>query len=156
MTVTLLQPWGSSGQTHLTTDLIQQSSTPTAFNTSEATLDAAHGTIWIPVSYVPAWMVGTQGHWGSSLYKMDVVALGTGQIQCHTLSGYLGWGPGTLIAQTLTYTMSSVLTPATNWQTPGVGNTVVVTARAISASVGDVAWVGGVGADRFQIVAITR
>jgi len=56
----------------------------------------------------------------------------------------------------LSYTMSSVLTAATNWKTPGAANTVVVTATAISASVGDVVWVGGVGADQFQIVTITR
>ncbi len=156
ISVTLLQLWGSSGRAYLATNLIQQSSTPTPVNTSAAAFDAAHGTIWIPVSYVPDWTIGTQVYWGSSLYKMSVVALGTGQIQCHTLSGYFGWGPGNLISQTLSYTMSSVLTAATNWQTPGVGNTVVVTATAISASVGDVVWVGGVGADQFQIVAISQ
>ena len=156
LTVTLLQLWGSSGQVNLATDLIQQSSTPTPVNTSLVAFDAAHGTIWIPVSYVPDWPIGTQVYWGSSLYKMSVVALGAGQIQCHTLSGYFGWGPDNLISQTLSYTMSNVLTAATNWQTPGVGNTVVVTATAISASVGDVVWVGGVGADQFQIVSITR
>ena len=52
--------------------------------------------------------------------------------------------------------MSNVLTAATYWQTPGVGNSVVVTATAVSASVGDVVWVGGVGADQFQVVTITR
>ena len=156
ISVTLLQLWGSSGRTNLATALIQQSSTPTPVNTSPAAFDAAHVTIWIPVSYVPDWTVGTQVYWGSSLYTMRVVALGTGQIQCHTLSGYFGWGPDNLISQTLSYTMSSVLTAATNWKSPGVGNTVVVTATAISASVGDVVWVGGVGADQFQIVTITR
>ena len=156
MTATLLQLWGSSGRTYLATNLIQQCSTPTPVNTSLAAFDAAHATIWIPVSYVPDWTVGTQLYWGSSLYTMRVVALGAGQIQCHTLSGYFGWGPGNLISQTLSYTMSSVLTAATNWKTPGAANTVVVTATAISASVGDVVWVGGVGADQFQIVTITR
>src|ERR1035438_10006169 len=112
--------------------------------------DAAQTTIWIPVSYVPDWAVGTQVYWGSSLYEMRVVALGDGQIQCRTLSGYFGWGPGNLITQTLTYTMPGVVTAAINWTTPGVGNTVVVSATAISASVGDVVWVGGVGADQFR------
>jgi hypothetical protein len=156
VTVTLLQLWGTSGRTNLATALIQRSSTPTPVNTSTASFDAAHTTIWIPVSYVPDWAVGTQVYWRSSLYKMRVVALGAGQIQFHTLSGYFGWGPGNLLSQALSYTMSSVLTAATNWKTPGVGNTVVVTATAISASVGDVVWVGGVGADQFQIVTITR
>jgi hypothetical protein len=156
LTVTLLQLWGRSGRAYPATALIQQSSTPTPVNTSSASFDAAHTTIWIPVSYVPDWAVGTQVYWGSSSYEMRVVALGAGQIQCHTLSGYFGWGPGNLITQTLTYTMPGVLTAATNWKTPGVGNTVVVTATAISASVGDVVWVGGVGGDQFQIVTITR
>ena len=155
-TVTLSQLWGSSGETHLATDLIQASSTPTPVNTASASFDAAHGTIWIPVSYVPAWAVGTQVYWGSSLYKMKVMALGTGQIQCHTLSGYFGWGPGNVIAESLSYTLSSVVTATTSWRTPGVGNPVVVAASAISASVGDVVWVGGVGADQFQIIAISR
>jgi hypothetical protein len=156
ITVTLLQLWGRSGQTHLATDLIQQSSTPTPVNTSEATFDAAHATIWIPVSYVPSWTVGTLVYWGNSSYTMAVVGLGAGQIQCHTLSGYFGWGSGNVIAQTLSYSLSSVMTAATSWPTPGVGNTVVVTATAISASVGDVVWVGGVDADQFQILAITK
>jgi hypothetical protein len=156
VTVTLQQLWGSSGRTYLATNLIQQTSTPTPVNTSFSAFDAAHETIWIPVSYVPDWAVGTQVYWGSSVYKIRVVALGTGQIQCRTLSGFFGWGPGNLIAQTLSYTMSSVLTAATNWKTPGVGNTVVVTATAVSANVGDVVWLGGVGGDQFQIVAISR
>ena len=87
---------------------------------------------------------------------MRVVALGAGQIQFHTLSGYFGWGPGNVISLTLSYTFSSVITAATNWRSPGVGNTVVVTASTISANVGDVVWVGGVGGDQFQIVAISR
>jgi hypothetical protein len=155
ITVTLLQLWGSSSQTNLATALIQKTSTPTPVNTSLAAFDAAHTTLWIPVSYVPGWAVGTQVYWGSSLDKMRVVALGAGQIQFHTLSGYFGWGPGKVISPTLSYTLSSVLTAATNWKSPGVGNTVVVTASAISASVGDVVWVGGVGGDQFQIVAIS-
>jgi hypothetical protein len=156
MTVTLLQLWGSSGRAYPATALIQQSGTPTPVNTSSVSFDAAHTTIWIPVSYVPDWPSGTQVYWGSPLYTMRVVALGAGQIQGHTLSGYFGWGPGNVISPTLSYTLSSVLTTATNWKTPGVGNTVVVTAIAISASVGDVVWVGGVGADQFEIVTITR
>jgi hypothetical protein len=156
ITVTLLQLWGSSGRPHLASALIQQSSTPTPVNTASASFDSAHGTIWIPVSYVPAWTIGTQVYWGSSSYKMSVVALGAGQIQCHTLSGYFGWGSGNLISQDLSYTMSSVMTAATPWKTPGVGNTVAVTTTAVSASVGDVVWVGGVGADQFRIVTITR
>src|ERR1035438_6980299 len=150
LTVTLMQLWGSSGRAYPVTALIQQSSTPTPVNTSSASFDTAQTTIWIPVSYVPDWAVGTQVYWGSSLYEMRVVALGDGQIQCRTLSGYFGWVPGNLITQTLTYTMPGVVTAAINWTTPGVGNTVVVSATAISASVGDVVWVGGVGADQFR------
>jgi hypothetical protein len=156
ISVTLLQLWGSSGRTYPASASIQQSSTPTPVNTTSASFDAAHGTIWIPVSYVPDWTVGTQVYWGSSLYKMRVVAVGAGQIQCHTLSGYFGWGPGNVISPTLSYILSSVLTAATIWKTPGVGSTVVVPATAISANVGDVVWVGGVGADQFQIVAISQ
>ncbi len=156
ITVTLLQLWGSSTRTNLATALIQQTSTPTPVNTSSASFDAAHTTIWIPVSYVPDWAVGTQVYWGSSLYKMRVVALGAGQIQFHTLSGYFGWGPGNVISPTLSYNLSSALTAAINWKSPAVGNAVVVTATAISANVGDVVWVGGVGGDQFQIVAISQ
>ena len=100
VTVTLLQLWGSSGRAYPATALIQQSSTPTPVNTSAASFDSAHTTISIPVSYVPDWAVGTQVYWGSSLYELRVVALGAGQIQCHTLSGYFGWGPGNLMTQT--------------------------------------------------------
>ena len=46
---------GQFGPDNLATDLIQESSTPTPVNTSFAVFDAAHGTIWIPVSYVPDW-----------------------------------------------------------------------------------------------------
>jgi hypothetical protein len=154
--VTLLQLWGSSNRTNLATALVQQSSTPTPVNTSLASFDAAHTKIWIPVSYVPNWAVGTQVYWGSSLYKMRVEALGAGQIQFRTLSGYFGWGAGNVISPTLSYTLSSVMTAALNWKSPGVGNTVIVTAAAISATAGDVVWVGGVGGDQFQIVAISH
>ena len=65
-TVTLLQLWGSSSRTNLTTALIQESSPPTPVNTALAAFDAAHTTIWIPVSYVPGWAVGTEVYWGSS------------------------------------------------------------------------------------------
>ena len=156
VTVTLLQLWGSSGRSNPATALIQQSSMPTPVNTAAASFDAAHTTIWIPVSYVPNWTVGTTVYWGGSLYAIRVVALGAGQIECKTLSGYFGWVPGNLISQTLSYTMSSVVTAAANWGTPGVGNTVAVTATSVSANVGDVVWVGGVGADQFQIIAIAR
>jgi len=154
--VTLLQLWGNTGGNHLATDSIQQSSVPTPVNTSAAAFDAAHGTIWIPVSYVPNWAVGTQVFWGSSLYKMRVVALGTGQIQFHTLSGYFGWGPDNVITTDLSYTLSNAFTAATNWQSPGTGNTVVVTATAVSANVGDIVWAGGVGGDQFQVTAISH
>ena len=154
--VTLVQLWGSSNATHLATNLIQQSSAPTPVNTSLAVFDAAHQTIWIPVSYVPAWAVGTEVFWGSSTYKMRVEALDAGQIQFHTLSGYFGLGPANVISTALSYTLSSVLTAATGWQSPGVGNTVVVTATAVSANVGDVVCVGGVAGDQFRIVAISR
>ena len=118
--------------------------------------DAAHTTVWIPVSYVPDWAVGTQVYWGSSLDTMRVVAVGVGQIQFRTLSGYFGWGPGNVISPTLSYSLSSVMTTATKWKSPGVGNIVVVTASALSANVGDVVWVGGVGGDQFRIVAISQ
>ena len=154
--VTLQQLWGSSNATHLATNLIQQSSAPTPVNTSLAVFDAAHPTIWIPVSYVPDWAIGTQVYWRSSIYKLRVEALGAGQIQFQTLSGNFGWGPSNVISTTLSYTLSSVLTAATSWQSPGVGNTVVVTATAVSANVGDIVWVGGVGGDQFRIDAISR
>lgn len=152
--VTLLQLWGSN-VTHVATNLIQESSAPTPVNTSLAAFDAAHTTIWIPVSYMPDWAVGDQVYWGSSIYTMRVAALGTGQIQFHTLSGYFGWNSGAVISPTVSYTLSAVMTAATNWKSPGVGKSVVVAATAISAKAGDVVWVGGVGGDQFLIMAIS-
>ena len=153
--VKFLQLWGGSNVTHFATNSIRQSSVPTPVNTASAVFDAAHTTIWIPVSYIPDWAVGAQVYWGSSAYAMRVAAVGAGQIQFHTLSGYFGWGPGNVISPTLSYGLSRVMTAAANWKSPGVGHTVVVTATAISAKVGNVVWAGGVGGDQFQIMAIS-
>jgi hypothetical protein len=152
--VTLLQLLGSSNTTHLATNFIQQSSAPTPISTSLAVFDAAHQTIWVPVSYAPDWPIGTLVYWGSSIYKMRVEALGAGQIQFRTLSGNFGLGSSNVISTTLSYTLSNAVTAAASWQSPGVGNAVVVPATAVSANLGDVVWVGGVGGNQFRVVAI--
>jgi hypothetical protein len=64
--VTMLQLWGSNA-THQATDLIQATSVPRPVNTAFGVFDAAHTTIWMPVSFVPNWPVGTQVSWGSSI-----------------------------------------------------------------------------------------
>lgn len=70
--------------------------------------------------------------------------------------GYFGWPPGTLIVTSFGYLLSSVVTAAASWTTRGVGNTVQISASTTTGSVGDVVWVGGVGANQFQIISIVR
>ena len=158
MAITLKQLWGSAGVTNAATNLIQRSSIPTPVNTGVAVFDATHSSIWIPMSYVPPeWTVGTVVYWGSSLSSMRAGSLGSGQILFTAVSGgYFGWSPGTLIVTSFTYSLSTVVTAATKWTTPGVGNTVQLNASRVTASVGDVVWVGGVGANQFQIISIAQ
>ncbi len=157
MVVTLRQLWGRAGVTNAATNLIQQSSVPTPVNTAVAAFDAAHPIIWIPVSCVPSWPVGTRVYWGSPAYSMRVSALGADRIQFTAVSGgYFGWSPGTLIVTSFTYSLSTVVTAATKWITPGVGNTVQLNANRVTATVGDVVWAGGVGANQFQIISIAQ
>jgi hypothetical protein len=157
MVVTLKQLWGSAGATNAVTNLIQRSSIPTPVNTAGAAFSEMQKTIWIPVSYVPPWTVGTHVYWGDTPYSMKVNALGIGQIQFTLVSGGdFGWSPGNLIVTSFVYSLSNVVTAAAKWTTPGVGNTVQVSASAVTASVGDVVWVGGVGANQFQIVSIAQ
>jgi hypothetical protein len=157
ITVTLKQLWGNAGRTNSATNLIQRTSIPTPVNTAAAAFDATHSSIWIPMSYVPAWSVGTLVYWGGTSYSMRVSALGSDQIQFTVVSGgYFGWPPGKLIVTSSGYSLSSVVTAASAWITPGVGNTVQITASAVTGSVGDVVWVGGVGANQFQIISIVR
>jgi hypothetical protein len=156
-TVTLLQLWGGAGRTNSAATPIQRSSIPTPVNKAVAAFDAAHPSIWIPMSYVPAWSVGTLVYWGSPSYSMRVSAVGSGQILFTAVSGgYFGWSAGTLIVTSFGYSLSNVITAASNWATPGIGNTVQVSASAVTGSVGDVVWVGGVGASQFQIVSIVK
>jgi hypothetical protein len=155
--VTLQQLWGSAGRTNVATNLIQRSSTPTPVNTAGAAFDATHSSIWMPVSYVPAWSVGTLVYWGSPSYSMRVSALGSSQIKFSVVSGgYFAWPPDTLIMTSFAYSLSNVVTAASAWTTPGVGNKVQVSARTVTGSVGDVVWVGGVGANQFQIISIVK
>jgi hypothetical protein len=156
-TVTLKQLWGSAGRTNTAATLIQRTSIPTPVNTAAAAFDATHPSIWIPMSYIPAWSVGTLVSWGSSPYTMRVASLGTGEIRFTVASGgYFGWSPGTLIVTSFSYSLSNVVTAASRWVNPGVGNTVEMRASAVTASVGDVVWVGGVGANQFQITGIVK
>jgi hypothetical protein len=152
--VTMQQLWGSNA-THLATALIQTTSVSTPVNTAFAVFDAAHTTIWMPVSFVPNWSIGTQVFWGSSLYPIRVVGLGVGQIQVQTLSGFFGQRPGAVISPAPSLTLSNVMTATASWRSPGVSNTVVLTATALSAKVGDMVWVGGIGADQFRILSIS-
>jgi hypothetical protein len=152
--ITLQQLWGSNTM-HLATDAIQTTSVPTLVNTAFAVFDAAHTTIWMPVSFVPDWSVGTQVYWGSPFNTMRVVALGAGQIQFQTISGFFGWKPGAVISPALSFKVSSAMTAAANWRSPGVSNTVVLSAAALSATVGDMVWVGGIGGDQFRVLAIS-
>jgi hypothetical protein len=155
--ITLKQLWGSAGRTNSATNLIQRTSIPTPVNTAAAAFDATHSSIWIPVSYIPAWGIGTVVYWGSAPYSMRVSALGSDQIQFSAVSGgYFGWSAGMPIVTSFGYSLSSVVTAASAWITPGVGNTVQITASAVTGSVGDVVWVGGVGANQFQIISIVR
>jgi hypothetical protein len=157
ITVKLKQLWGSAGRTNSATNLIQRSSIPTPVNTAAAAFDATHSSIWIPMSYVPAWSVGTLVYWGSTPYSMRVSALGSGQIQFTAVSGgYFGWLADTLIVTSFGYSLSIVVTAAASWTTPGVGNTVQISASTVTGSVGDVVWVGGVGANQFQIMSIVK
>jgi hypothetical protein len=156
-TVSLKQLWGGAGQTITAATLIQRSSIPTPVNTAGAAFDATHPSIWIPMSYVPPWSVGTVVYWGGTSYTMRVSALDIGQIRFTVVSGgYFGWSPGTLIVTSFSYSLSNVVTASANWTTPGVGDTVQVSASAVTANVGDVVWVGGVGASQFQIVSIVK
>jgi hypothetical protein len=84
---------------------------------------------------------------------MRVVALGAGQIQFQTLSGFFGWKPGAVISPVPAVTLSNAMTAVTSWRSPGVSNTVVLTATALSAKVGDVVWAGGMGGDQFKVLA---
>ena len=158
--VTLVQIWGNGGQLYGVTDLIQRTSTDTPVNTAAAFFDAAHTQIWIPVSYVPNWSVGTHVYWGHANYTMRVAALGAGQIQFNqpTDSGvtpaYFGEGPNNYIATTTVWSMTTVVTADANWTTPGVGSSVQVSASAVTGGVGDVVWVGGFNVNQFQIVSI--
>ena len=154
--VTLKQLWGGTGDSESAGAPIQSSSTPSPVNSSSSFFDAGHTTIWIPISYMPAWTVGTQLFFGNSFGKMKLVALGVGQIQCQTLSGYFSWPAGTPITTTTNYIISNVMSAASNWTTPGTGNTVVVGATTVSANVGDIVWAGAVGQDQFQVVSIHR
>lgn len=157
-TVTLKQLWGRAGQSNSATTAIQRSSIPTPVNTAGAAFDATHSSIWIPMSYVPsAWSVGTRVYWGSSLYSMRVGSVGSGQILFTAVSGgYFGWSAGTPIVTSFSYSLSNVVTAASGWVTPGVGSTVQVSASAVTGSVGDLVWVGGVGANQFQITSIVK
>jgi hypothetical protein len=157
ITVTLRQLWGNTGQTNSATNLIQRSSIPTPVNTAAAAFDATHSSIWVPMSYVPAWSVGTLVYWGSTPYSMRVSALGSDQIQFSAVSGgYFGWPADTLIVTSFGYSLSTVVTAAASWINPGIGNTVQVSASAVTGSVGDVVWVRGVRANQFQIISIVR
>jgi hypothetical protein len=153
-TVTLNQLWGSAGQNVSATTPIQRSSIPTPVNTSTAAFDATHSSIWIPVSYVPAWSVGTVVYWGSTPYSMRVSALGSGEILFKEVSGgYFGWSPGTVIATSFGYTLTNVVTAAGDWITPGMSNTIPVSASAVTGNVGDVVWAG---ANQFRILSIVK
>ena len=154
--VTLKQLWGGTGDPERAGAPIQASSTPSPVNTSSSFFDAGHTTIWIPISFMPAWTANTPLFFGNSFGKMKLLALGVGQIQCQTLSGYFSWPAGTPITTTTDYIISNVMTAASNWTTPGMGNTVVVGASAVSANVGDIVWAGAVGQDQFQVVSIHR
>lgn len=155
--VTLEQLWGSAGRTNSAATLIQRSSLPTPVNTSGMAFDATYSSLWIPVSYVPAWSVGTLVYWGSTLDLMRVSALGSGKIFFTEVSGgYFGWSAGTLIVTGFGYTLTNVVTAASSWVTPGMGNTVQVSASAVTGIVGDVVWVGGVGVNQFQIRSIEK
>jgi hypothetical protein len=157
ITVTLKQLWGSASRTNSVTNLIQSTSIPTPVNAAAAAFDATHSSIWIPMSYVPAWNVGTLVHWGSSPYSMRVNALASDQIQFNVVTGgYFGWPAGKLIVTGFDYSLSTVITAAASWTNPGVGNLVQVSASAVTGSIGDVVWVGGVGGNQFQIISISR
>ncbi len=157
ITVTLKQLWGRTGRTNAATNLIQRTSIPTPVNTVGAAFDALHSTIWIPMSYVPAWDIGTLVYWGGTSYSMRVSAVASDQIRFAEVSGgYFGWPAGKPIVTSLDYSLSTVLTAASAWTTPGVGNTVQISASAVTASVDDVVWVGGVGGSQFQITSIVR
>ena len=156
-TVTLKQLWGAAGRTNSAATLIQRGSLPTPVNTTGLAFDATHSSIWIPVSYVPAWSVGTVVYWGSTLYSMRVSAVSTSEILFTVVSGgYFGWSAGTLITTSFGYTLTTVVTAASAWVSPGVGNTVPVSASAVTGSVGDVVWVGGAGSSQFQITSIVK
>jgi hypothetical protein len=157
ITVMLKQLWGSAGRTNTAATPIQRSSLPTPVSTAVAAFDATHASIWIPMSYVPAWGVGTIVRWGSSAYSMRVSSVGGTEILFTAVTGgYYGWSPGTLITTSFSYSLTNVVTAATSWATPGVGNTVNVSASAVTGSVGDVVWVGGVGGSQFQIISIAK
>ena len=130
---------------------------PTPVNTTGVAFYVTHSSIWIPVSYVPAWSVGTVVYWGNTLYSMRVSAVSTSQILFTVVSGgYFGWSAGTLITTSFGYSLTSVVTAAAAWVAPGVGNTVQVSASAVTGSVGDVVWVGGAGAGQFEITNIVK
>ena len=156
-TVTLEQLWGSTGRSNSAATLIQSSSKPTPVNTSGMAFDATHSSLWIPVSYVPAWNVGTVVYWGTTSDAMRVSAVGSGKIFFTAVTGgYFGWSAGTLIVTGFGYTLTNVVTAASSWISPGVGNTVQVSASVVTGNVGDVVWVGGVGRDQFQILSIVK
>ena len=155
--VTIQQLCGSAGRTNSAATLIQRSSLPTPVNTSGMAFDATHSSLWIPLSYVPAWSVGTLVYWGNTSKSMRVSGQGSSSIMFTAVSGgYFGWSAGTLIVTGFGYTLTNVVTAASSWVTPGVGNTVQVSASAVTGNEGDVVWVGGVGVNQFQIRSIEK
>ena len=157
MAITLKQLWGSAGFTNTATNLIQRTSVPTPVNTAVAAFDAAHPIIWIPVSYVPPWPVGTRvyGEVPPTRCASAPWALTESCLPRCPAADFSDY-PGTLIVTSFTYSLSTVATAPTKWITPGVGNTVQLSASRVTASVGDVVWVGGVGANQFQIISIAQ
>ncbi len=152
--VTLRQLWGNKGDAFTTTNLIQRPTTATPVNTAFVAFDASHSKIWIPVSYVPNWPVGTLAYWGDTSHSMRVAAVGTGQIQFTGVSGgYYGWNAGTLIATNMFFSSPTVITASSPWVSPGVSNLVQVPATLILGSVSNIVWCGG---DQFLITAIVK
>jgi hypothetical protein len=156
-TVILLQLWSSAGQTNLAAMPIQSTSTPTPVNTALVAFDAAHPIVWIPVSFDPGWNLGTLAYWGSPSNSMRLDARTNGAMEFTGVSGgYYGWSAGTIIVTNFSFTLTNVVSAAGNWISSGIGSTNRVTANSVMARVGDIVWVGGVGANQFQIIGIIQ
>jgi len=54
------------------------------------------------------------------------------------------------------FTVTNVVSAAGNWISSGIGSTNRVSANLVTARVGDIVWVGGVGANQFQIIGIIK